>query len=219
MLDQFYRAKASTILGAAVIAVTFMAASPSTANARQILVYPGMTIQAGNRICTVGATGEIGGQKYAVTAAHCAEPNAYVSDDRGDKIGFFAETFGDDTNTDNLGFALIRLTGKLTVRAGIDSAESAYRVGESVCHTGYASGTVCGAITKSATNYLVADFPSARGDSGGVVFRPTAGDGDFLGILIGTKTDGQVIVESARYIRETIDANFNTGYHFSWHVG
>ncbi|MEV6768902.1 hypothetical protein AB0N05_09790 [Nocardia sp. NPDC051030] len=218
----FHRTKLSKFLLVAALVAGFSAALPVTANA-QVAVYPGMTIRTSDRLCTVGATGEIGTQKYAVTAAHCAEPNATVYDDNGTRIGWYAETSGDDVTTNSLGFALVRLDKTVAARAsngsfGLGSANTEAYIGQGVCHIGWATRS-CGAVVRNAANYFITDFTSDKGDSGGPVFHTNLNGGaDFLGLLIGTNPDGQVIVETAAYVREQIDATFNGAYHFTWYT-
>ena len=81
---------------AASIAVAALAPwlSPATARAEPVLVYPGMEIHQGNRLCTLGYVDPA--QKVAFTAGHCRAGEGAVTDKDHNVIGHLA-AFRDNT--------------------------------------------------------------------------------------------------------------------------
>ncbi|MFQ6392208.1 trypsin-like serine protease [Nocardia sp. KC 131] len=218
-----YRNRLAMLITAAVLTVSFGAGSPATAQS-QLTAYPGMTIRTTDRICSVGATGHMGSAQYAVTAAHCFQQGERVFDKNGGFIGWFEQSYGDDSTVANLGFALIRLANNVGLSAslgtfGIQSTSTDPFVGEGVCHVGWATTWSCGTITELGESYFVTDLSADRGDSGGIVYNQTSeGRAAFLGILIGGRESGGVIVETASYLRNTIDAHATGTDHFRWYI-
>ncbi|MFE7800516.1 trypsin-like serine protease [Nocardia sp. NPDC057440] len=218
-----YRNRLSMLVTVAALAVYLGVGFPATAQA-QVTAYPGMTIRTADRICSVGATGHMGSAQYAVTAAHCFQQRARVYNANGGVIGWFEQSYGDDSTVANLGFALIRLANNVGISAslgtfGIQSTYTEPFVGEGVCHVGSATSWTCGTITSVADNHFITDFYADRGDSGGIVYNQTPeGRAAFLGILIGGMESGGVVVETAGYLRDTIDARAVGNDSFRWYV-
>ncbi|MFQ6325821.1 trypsin-like serine protease [Nocardia sp. CWNU-33] len=218
-----YRNTLSMSVIVAALAVCLGVGFPATAQV-QVTAYPGMTIRTADRICSVGATGHMGSAQYAVTAAHCFQQGARVYDANGGLVGWFEQSYGDDSTVANLGFALIRLANNVGISAslgtfGIQSTYTEPFVGEGVCHVGWATTWTCGTITSIGDHYFITDFNADRGDSGGIVYNQTPeGRAAFLGILIGGRESGGVVVETANYLRDTIDAHA-VGYDsFRWYI-
>jgi hypothetical protein len=91
---------------------------------------------------------------------------------------------------------------------GIQSTYTDPYVEQDVCHIGWAAEWTRGSITSVNGSCFVTDFATDKCDSGGIVYHRTPeGRAAFLGILIGMKEGGGIIVESANYLRDTIDAN------------
>ncbi|WP_431949786.1 trypsin-like serine protease [Nocardia lijiangensis] len=218
-----YRNKLTQLLLATALATGPIAAFPAAAQAQGV-AYPGMTITTGNSICSVGATGHMGGAQYAVTAAHCFQAGKRVYDENGSLIGWYEQSHGDDATIGGIGFALIRLAAGVSVSAslgnfGIESTYTDAQVGQEVCHIGWATNWTCGRVTEVGDTFFLADFAVDKGDSGGIVYFPTPeGRAAFLGIVIGTLESGGVLVESANYLREMIDAHAEGPDHFRWYV-
>ncbi|MGV9611139.1 trypsin-like serine protease [Nocardia xishanensis] len=218
-----YRNKLTQLLLATALVTGLGAMFPAAANAQGV-AYPGMTITTGESICSVGATGHMGEAKYAVTAAHCFQEGRRVYDENGRLIGWYEQSHGDDATIGGIGFALIRLAAGVGVSAslgnfGIESTYTDARVGQEVCHVGWATNWTCGRVSEVGDTFFVADFAADKGDSGGIVYFPTPqGRAAFLGIVIGTLESGGVLVESANYLRDAIDAHAQGPDHFRWYV-
>ncbi|MCM6777686.1 S1 family peptidase [Nocardia sp. CDC159] len=209
------------IILAAVLAMA--TAGPPEARAAMGIAAPGMALNTDDKRCSLGLSGHIGDIQYGVTAGHCFQGGKAVFAHDGFRMGVYEQGFGSDDTVEQLGFALVRYepnvaaAATLPDRLTITSAEAVPAVGEEVCHIGSTTGTTCGPVTAVQNGYFVADFPSEKGDSGGIVYRRGGpGAADFLGILIGTKEGGGIVVESASYLRDTISAH--TGGRFEWRL-
>lgn len=203
----------------------FSAGFPTVAYAQIGVAAPGMTIHTGTRICALGATGYIGGAEYGVTAAHCYEEGKTVYSAGGRVIGHYEQAFGSDASIADMGFALIRLSPDTIMQAflpgkiRINTADSAPYVGEEVCHIGTGTGHTCGHITSVGNGHFIADFPSEKGDSGGIVYHRAADNRvDFLGILIGSIEGSGALIESAQYLRDSINSHAGGSEPFQWYT-
>lgn len=213
-----YRRRLPRFLLIIGVAVGVVGVSPAIGEAKPAYASPGIVISTGRTECTLGITGDMDGVAYGVTAAHCFEAGkAVYSGRQRSLIGWYEHVFGNDQTTGDLGFALIKLApGAITYTVG--TAHLAPRIGQSVCHFGATTAETCGKVTHVERNYFLTDFHSEKGDSGSIVYQQGPGGPndsvDFLGILIGTGERG-VIVESAKYLRDTIRAQ--TGGNFEFH--
>ncbi|MGV9676389.1 hypothetical protein ACWDSJ_14005 [Nocardia sp. NPDC003482] len=211
------------LLLALAAALALAVAIPSQARAAMGTASPGMALNTDDKRCSLGLSGFLGGVEYGVTAGHCFEGGKDVFAHDGSRVGVYDQGFGTDDTVGDLGFALVRYASSVTAastlsnRLTITTADGTAAVGDEVCHVGSTTGITCGTVTALQNGYFVADFPSEKGDSGGIVYRRSGRDtADFLGILIGTKDGGGIVVESANYLRDTINAH--AGGHFDWHL-
>jgi hypothetical protein len=165
-------------------------------------VAPGDAIQTADERCSVGLTGAIGAAHYAVTAGHCYEAGATVSDAAGEEIGRFEAGAPDVLGKNgSLGFGLVRLNAGVGVSgafgdSALATADTRPAVGEQVCKLGERTGQSCGTVVAVGRKHLYVDGLNVdHGDSGGVVYRMTPdGQAAFVGLVIGF-FDGTTITD------------------------
>ncbi|MFI5778745.1 S1 family peptidase [Nocardia sp. NPDC051570] len=218
-----HRFRLPSLLSTVAAALAMVTSIPVQAHAAPGFAVPGMALSTDEKRCSLGLSGYIGGAEYGVTAGHCFEDGKDVYAHDGFRMGAYEQGFGSDDTVGDLGFALVRYApniasvGTLTNHLTITSADATPATGEEVCHIGSTTGDTCGTVTAVQDEYFVADFPSEKGDSGGIVYRRTSGGtADFLGILIGAKEGGGIVVESANHVRDTIGAH--AGGPFQWRL-
>ncbi|MBB5912431.1 hypothetical protein BJY24_001298 [Nocardia transvalensis] len=190
------------LFAAALLAATAAATAPASA-AGEVRVHPGMSIRTDDEVCSIGMLGHIGNTKYAVTAGHCFEAKAAVSDENGHRIGTF-EMGVPDGEADDLGFALVRLSGNIVVSAktddlAISAVDSDPTEGQKVCKTGARTGTTCGTISAVTATHLRTTFAVDHGDSGGIVYSGTSYNmGVFVGMVVGMGDDFTLVQPAER---------------------
>lgn len=173
------------------------------------VVHPGDMIQTDDEMCSVGIIAKMGPTAYAVTAGHCYEAGAPVSNAAGDRIGVFDAGVPDTGTTfqqARFGFGLVRLTGGAQPSGSFDrykleTIDFHPHEGEQVCKVGARTGLSCGTIAAVGGQHIVVrGINLDHGDSGGIVFRVLPdGNAAFVGIveaMIGGHT-GDMDVEAA----------------------
>ncbi|RDI63768.1 hypothetical protein [Nocardia pseudobrasiliensis] len=217
-----YRVRLPSLLPTLFAALILTTALPAQAHAAARIAVPGMALDTDDKRCSLGLSGSVGGTEYGVTAAHCFQDGKDVFAHDGYRVGVYERGFGTDDTVDDLGFALVRYAPNIgsaaTMANGltITSADAGAAVGDQICHVGSTTGDACGTVTGVHGDYFVADFPSDKGDSGGIVYRRSGEAADFLGILIGTEEGGGIVVETANHLRDTISAH--AGGPFDWRL-
>lgn len=180
------------------VAVLAVAHPSGVAKAEPVLVYPGMEIVQGNRLCTLGYVDPA--LKVAFTAGHCRGGEGAVSDKDRHIIGHMA-AFRDNTpsgttvSTDQLisDYEAIVLDNDVTAnnilpdgRQLISTPNLAVAPGQPVCHFGVATGETCGTVESVNNGWFTMSHgvQSRNGDSGGPVYlAPQGGPGQIVGIF------------------------------------
>lgn len=185
---------------AASITLTTLAVGhpPGTASAQPALVYPGMEILQGNRLCTLGYVDPV--TKVAFTAGHCRGGEGAVTDKDHRIIGHLA-AFRDNTpsgttvTTDQVisDYEAIVLDNDVTAnnilpggRQLVSTPNPTIAPGQAVCHFGVATGETCGTVESVNNGWFTMSrgVQSHNGDSGGPVYlAPPGGPGQIVGIF------------------------------------
>ena len=156
---------------------------PAAAAADPVLVYPGMQINQGNNVCTLGYVDAA--LRIAFSAGHCRGGQT-VTDRAGNLIGYLA-TFRDNTpngatvNTDQViaDYEVIVLADGVAtnnILPGGRPLESqpaqSVQPGEAVCHFGIVTGESCGIVERVNNGWFTMSHGvvSRKGDSGGPVY-------------------------------------------------
>jgi hypothetical protein len=183
----------------ASVLVTALApgSSPGSASADPTLVFPGMEIHQGNRICTLGYVDP--GLKVAFTAGHCRGGGEVT--DRDHKVIGHLVAFRDNTPsgstvatdqviTDYEAIALADNVPANDILPGGRRLESNPAVvvapGQAVCHFGVITGETCGTVESVNNGWFTMSHGvvSQKGDSGGPVYlAPNGGPGQIVGIF------------------------------------
>ncbi|MBF6174528.1 hypothetical protein [Nocardia blacklockiae] len=210
------------LLVIALLVAAFTVVSPAHA-AGEVRVSPGMSIRTAGQVCSVGMTGHIGPDKYAITAGHCFERGAQVRDGNGRHLGSYE--FGvPDGEVDDLGFAMVRLADNVVVSAKTDevaitAVDSDPKVGQKVCKLGSRTGKTCGTISSVSDTNLRTTFPVDHGDSGGIVYSPTSyGMALFVGIVVGTGSDFTLVEPAVRLGDQIQRRGPDRSESFRWYV-
>jgi hypothetical protein len=185
---------------AASITVAALASwqSPGTARAQPTLVFPGMEILQGNRLCTLGYVDPA--LKIAFTAGHCRGGEGAVTDKDHNFIGHLA-AFRDNTPSGTTvatdesisDYEAIVLDNNVTAdnilpggRPLISTPNVAIAPGQAVCHFGAITGETCGTVESVNNGWFTMSHGvlSHNGDSGGPVYlAPQGGPGQIVGIF------------------------------------
>lgn len=169
----------ATMVTAAALAVGM----PSVANADPVLVFPGMEIHQGSRLCTLGYVDPA--LRVAFTAGHC-RGDGPVTDKDNNVIGNIA-TFRDNTPTGTTvatdeaitDYESIVLAHDVTAnsilpggRPLVSEPGVVVRAGDPVCHFGVSTGESCGTVESVNNGWftMANGVVSQRGDSGGPVY-------------------------------------------------
>ncbi|SLE99709.1 endopeptidase [Mycobacteroides abscessus subsp. massiliense] len=178
-------------LAASAAACTAVAAAPAAAAEQPATAAPGMVIYqptgSGTARCTLGfAARNARGDRLAVTAGHCGQPGAPVTDVYGRPVGRYVAAAGDDISAHRYGYAIIALapgvnaTNHVTPTVAVDRPATA-APGDAVCLFGTTTGVQCGTVTDPKAG-IIKGFLSNHGDSGGPIIRPR--DNALVGILV-----------------------------------
>ncbi|MGO9928160.1 MAG: hypothetical protein ACLPLP_19065 [Mycobacterium sp.] len=172
--------------------------SSGTARAEPALVYPGMEILQGNRLCTLAYIDPV--QKVAFTAGHCRAGEGAVTDKDHNFIGHLA-AFRDDTPSGTTvtinqlisDYEAIALDKNVTVnnvlpggRQLVSTPNLAIAPGQAVCHFGVSTGETCGTVESVNNGWFTMSHGvlSRNGDSGGPVYlAPQGGPAQIVGIF------------------------------------
>ncbi|MGB8388440.1 hypothetical protein [Mycobacterium sp.] len=185
---------------AASIAVAAFASwlPPAAARAEPLLVFPGMEILQGDRLCTLGYVDPA--LKIAFTAGHCRGGEGAVTDKDHNVIGHLA-AFRDNTpsgttvSTDQVisDYEAIVLDKDVAAnnilpggRQLISTPNAAVAPGQAVCHFGVITGETCGTVASVNNGWFTMSHGvlSHNGDSGGPVYlAPQGGPGQIVGIF------------------------------------
>jgi hypothetical protein len=161
---------------------------PVSGHAGPVLVFPGMQIDQGNNLCTLGYVDPV--LRVAFTAGHCRADGA-VSDKDGHFIGRLA-TFRENTPngatvyTDQqvADYEAIVLADDVTMNNMLPGGrvlESepglTVRPGDAVCHFGIITGESCGIVERVNNGWftMTDGVISEKGDSGGPVYVTGSG--------------------------------------------
>ena len=169
-----------------------------TGRAEATLVFPGMEILQGNRLCTLAYVDPA--LKIAFTAGHCRGGEGAVTDKDRNVIGHLA-AFRDSTPsgttvaTDQVisDYEAIVLDNNVTAnnvlpggRQLISTPNVALAPGQAVCHFGVITGETCGTVESVNNGWFTMSHSvlSHNGDSGGPVYlAPQGGPGQIVGIF------------------------------------
>ena len=190
---------------AAILAASYLLASPAEAHASVPAISPGdridyVTEDGTASFCTVGYvyTGT-NGHAYAITAGHCqTEEPGHVVDGNATATGRFVDSLVAPPRSGGADYGLIDFGPHVTSRPviGDDLAVAAaeppaIELGQTVCRLGVSSGEHCGTVIYryGDEQLMTTDMPaSVPGDSGGPVW--TLGDdgqAHIVGIWLGDK--------------------------------
>lgn len=172
--------------------------APGTARAERPLVFPGMEILQGNRLCTLAYVDPA--LKIAFTAGHCRGGEGAVTDKDRNIIGHLA-AFRDNTpsgttvTTDQVisDYEAIVLDNDVNSnnilpggRQLISTPNLTIAPGQPVCHFGVITGETCGTVESVNNGWFTMSHgvQSRNGDSGGPVYlAPPGGPGQIVGIF------------------------------------
>jgi hypothetical protein len=194
---------------------------PVEASADPVLVFPGMEIRQGSRVCTLAYVDP--GRHVAFSAGHC-RGDGPVTDKDNNVIGNLA-TFRDNTPTGTsvvaeqlvADYESIVLTGDVMVNSILPGGRPlgsdpglAVTPGEAVCHFGVATGESCGTVEAVNNGWFTMGHGavSDRGDSGGPVYITTpTGSALIVGIFTSKWGDSPAAVSwqtASEQIREDV---------------
>jgi hypothetical protein len=172
--------------------------SSGTARAEPTLVFPGMEILQGTRLCTLAYVDPV--LRVAFTAGHCRGGEGAVTDKDRNFIGHLG-AFRDDTpsgttvTTNQLisDYEAILLDNTVTVnnvlpggRQLVSTPNLAVAPGQAVCHFGVVTGETCGTVESVNNGWFTMSHGvlSRNGDSGGPVYlAPQGGPAQIVGIF------------------------------------
>lgn len=171
---------------------------PGTARAEPTLVFPGMEILQGNRLCTLAYVDPA--LKVAFTAGHCRGGEGAVTDQNRNIIGHMA-AFRDSTPSGTVVATDQQISDYEAIVLNNDVAASnvlpdgrqlmsapnvALAPGQPVCHFGVSTGETCGTVESVNNGWFTMSHGvlSRNGDSGGPVYlAPPNGPGQLVGIF------------------------------------
>ncbi|WP_176985079.1 trypsin-like serine protease [Asanoa ishikariensis] len=145
---------------------------------------------AGRLVCTTGfGTKNSAGQRFVLTAAHCATPPDYAQQGLGATLEYMGPFYDQSVSYD---LGIIRANGSSTIFDGTNTTSNTRHVAgwahwstnQLVCQSGITSGTVCGIRQQNSMDkimgccdsdgdqgYTIRGLIRAPRDGGGIAFR------------------------------------------------